>query len=698
MTSNATLEPATNLAVSLWVRTTAIEGTLVEKGDAGCDLPSWKLALYDGSVNFQWRSESAYGSRGAPQDSRINDGSWHHVALSMAIPTGEVTLYVDGRTSDSGSGPALGIDYDAAALSTTDLIVGSLGTCDTAPSAVGDIDDLRFYAAQLSAADIWAMEPAYATTTTLEMDPAVPVAGEETRLFARIQPYPPNAGTIKFHYTVNGGPDQVLESPVSVIGSGLLEFGGGNPLPLGHYVFQAVYDGVGPAQPSTSNQIEFTISPYPTSTSLTGAWTQLPAEPFQLSAATTFVTPRQGASPSGPLTLYDITGQDPVEVTTVGGCHWQSQPGTCNAFFQVPGLAIGTYKLRAHFEGSGFVASSDSPVFDLVVAKGTPTITISASPNPVQAHHPSYVTATRYAPGALNQPTDGVLLIRDLATGNVLSTSNPGGSWLQVEVPTAALGTHQFAAEWSGNAQFTSGSATTTLQIVSDVLEATGVGINSATFYPVVDGYRDTVSARGTRSEPISVAITIKNSSGSIVRKASIARASGAYSWAWNGKNTAGTLLPAGTYRIYQVLKDAAGTTKTVASSVTLSRKKLYWYTTDLYRSASQYQKKTSSWGAWLFTMPSATSYRYLRLYVDGRTTGWGSYGAHDRRQCSWSTFGPGCASHAGALGLFTGWSSIRLNDTYDRNGRYVRSYVWAEYGSVSVLKLRLHLQYGILK
>jgi hypothetical protein len=150
------------------------------------------------------------------------------------------------------------------------------------------------------------------------------------------------------------------------------------------------------------------------------------------------------------------------------------------------------------------------------------------------------------------------------------------------------------------------------------------------------------------------------------------------------------------------VLKDPAGNTKTVRQSVVVSSKRLYWHSTDIYKSPSQAQKKASSWGAWLFSMPSGVAYKSLRLYVSGHSdiTFYPSgFGPQDFRLCPLSRISTACVEIDGRFSLIDGWSSVALNATYDRSGRNVRAYVWAGVGGhVVVHRLRLHLWYAILK
>ena len=102
-----------------------------------------------------------------------------------------------------------------------------------------------------------------------------------------------------------------------------------------------------------------------------------------------------------------------------------------------------------------------------------------------------------------------------------------------------------------------------------------------ATFYPVVDAYRDTDKFSGIRSEPLSVEISIYNSGATRVRNDALPRASGAYSWTWKGKNNAGTLVASGKYKVVQKLTDTHANSLTVTRYVTVSHKTIHYFDGD---------------------------------------------------------------------------------------------------------------------
>ncbi len=386
---------------------------------------------------------------------------------------------------------------------------------------------------------------------------------------------------------------------------------------------------------------------------------------------------------------WDLLGQG----TSLGGdwlSGWSSR-------LTIPSLPEGVHTLRARYPGTTAFAPSSATI-QVTVARRASVVSIGAGSLEVQAHHPLILYPN--VVGVSCTPPTGTLTLREGAT--VLGVvAAPGG---EVTIASLSLGPHVLTADYEGDLNnFPGTSDPFTVIVVSDVVDATVGALTYAKFYPYKDGYRDSVTARGTRAERVAVAFAVRDSTGKVVRTGSIASGTGAYAWAWNGRRASGTRVAAGTYTIWTTLKDAAGTTKSVRQSVAVSAKRLYWYTTDLYKTSTQTQKSTSNWGAWQFAMPSGVAYKNLRLYVYGHsniTFDPSGFGSHDRRTCPFSTIDAGCTRTTYRLGFIDGWSSGAVNATYGRSGRYVRAYVWAggDGGKVWVRRLRLHVAYALLK
>ena len=83
------------------------------------------------------------------------------------------------------------------------------------------------------------------------------------------------------------------------------------------------------------------------------------------------------------------------------------------------------------------------------------------------------------------------------------------------------------------------------------------------------------------------VTISIYNANNKRVKLVTKSSASGGYSYAWNGRNGKGDVLPAGKYRIVQKLVDEFGTTKSFTNYANLSRKKLVTLTKTITKNGS---------------------------------------------------------------------------------------------------------------
>jgi hypothetical protein len=180
-------------------------------------------------------------------------------------------------------------------------------------------------------------------------------------------------------------------------------------------------------------------------------------------------------------------------------------------------------------------------------------------------------------------------------------------------------------------------------------VSATRLSTAPTTFYPVVDGYGDTITIKGVTLEPATVSIKIYKSSGSLVRTLSLGTRNGSFSTKWDGRNKAGTLFSAGTYKVRHYLKDAKGNVLTKDTSVTLSWRKVKWIAASTSKYGDQYawsakagtgaiSKSGSSFtdgvrltggssdnsyavARWSFSLRSALAYKSLKIQVLGKST-----------------------------------------------------------------------------
>ena len=323
----------------------------------------------------------------------------------------------------------------------------------------------------------------------------------------------------------------------------------------------------------------------------------------------------------------------------------------------------------------------------------------------------------------------GTIEWRDADTDAVLDTRS-------VDDPALSLGplpagVRHYVAEYSGDADHAPATSPVfTLTVVADTVEATGVGLQYTTFYPPTDSYRDTVAVRGVRAEPISVGIRIYGPTGSLVRSATVARASGAYAYAWNGRNSGGTILANGKYKVVQTLTDEAGTKRVVTTYVNLSNKKLVTYSTYVTKLGSSLSAKGSGSGGSVVTSTSAgyaklnpgsagwalAGWEFVPAFGDGLQVGdipgvregprqrpthlHRDAGLHDAAPVRAPGTTP-CFDRYRAIGNASGalaWYQTGSTSAANRSGRYVRGLVDAGYGSTYVYKARVKVVYAILR
>jgi subtilisin family serine protease len=114
------------------------------------------------------------------------------------------------------------------------------------------------------------------------------------------------------------------------------------------------------------------------------------------------------------------------------------------------------------------------------------------------------------------------------------------------------------------------------------------------TFYPYPDGYRDTFSPGVTRNEGGTLTLSVRTSTGALVRTITATRAAGSTSLTWDGRNGSGVIVSAGTYTWQYTAADTAGNSRTsTAQTVYVSAKKLVAKTQVFW----QYGRVAYGWG-----------------------------------------------------------------------------------------------------
>ncbi len=356
-----------------------------------------------------------------------------------------------------------------------------------------------------------------------------------------------------------------------------------------------------------------------------------------------------------------------------------------------------------------------------------------ATDQPLQEHHVITLQAQIQAPSD-GWATDATVTFEPVvadAGPTCVSAVNPENGTL-CEIPTMAPGYYQYHVTYSGNAVFASSvSDPFDFTIEPDTFDATGIGVSASTFYPYKDSYLDTVSIRGTRNEPMSVLIRIYRPTGALLRTISIAKGTGAYSFAWNGRYSTGTMLATGRYRVTQTLTDS-GASKSFTSYTTLSAKRLVTRTTYVTKKGNAITAKgtdgngsisiSSSGGytklvgryptgttaiGYQFALPSAAVYKSISFQVytkGGLRVPPNEIGLQNFKTCPYvaGSWDINCFDHwkafpsSGSSGL--SWTSASGSATNDRYSRTVRGSVSVINGTMYVYTARIKVTYGVLQ
>jgi len=284
-------------------------------------------------------------------------------------------------------------------------------------------------------------------------------------------------------------------------------------------------------------------------------------------------------------------------------------------------LTPGTHSIVASFNGFETWDASASAPKSVTVGIAT-TIDLSSSLNPALSSQA--VTINAVVTPTSGTLSGGTLSILDAFDGRTIATPALGPLTNSLSVTrTFAPGSHPFTATYTGDETFGPSSRSLPQSIVADnVVDASGLRVSYATFYPVIDNYRDTEIIRGRLNEPASVLIRVYSPAGSLIKTFDLGlRDPGDYAIAWNGRASSGRILAAGTYKIVQRLTDTVANVKKAEFLVALSHKKLVWTTATVTRYGSQYSAAGHG-GTGFVTTTGSPYYRGVRI---SSGSGWAS-------------------------------------------------------------------------
>jgi hypothetical protein len=375
------------------------------------------------------------------------------------------------------------------------------------------------------------------------------------------------------------------------------------------------------------------------------------------------------------------------------------------ALYQLgPAASPGVHAIKAVYGGDGTYAGSESATVNVTVGPRQATVTLTLS----GPHDATGATAQKGdilgatvkvvdAVGSSLTP-DGTI---DLKVDGVVKTSFPVVTVTPAQLDTSewTLGTHTVSAVYKpSGADFAAAEDSHDVNVVANMVEAVGFNATYTTVYPYKDGYRDTTTLRGRRDEPATVRVMVYNASAKKVFDKSVPLGTGAWGVAWNGRTSAGTMLPAGKYTVKQRVTDALGLSRTLPSTyVTLSAKRLYTYTKVLKKDYAHRSAQSTHAIAWQFTLPSATVYKKLVFATYAKSAAGGGFGPHDFAACPKATWDTSCAYPIASIGSTFAWRSVTGVVARNRASTYVRLYA-ASSTRTNLKYGRVTVTYGILR
>ena len=744
--SSPTLEPAGSFTIMFWVRSPDViastNQTIVQKNFYGCDVgSSWSAGQSWQAVDARVLRTGYASSSGLGTDTRIPpwNGGWHEIALVVDPGSmyGEVSAWIDGFKLVQPLGAPFTVRYDATGRIDDHLTLGGPGAaCPSLKAFHGDVDDLRLYDSALTDDQVLAMMPVFPTTSSVlvSQDGSADLSSITTdrdALFESIITPAPAIGDGSFYLAKDGGPEALFATrDIVAAGFGALYVSvPAGSLEPGSYTIRAQWNGGPNWLTSSSAAKAFTVHRRTVAMTLAASPSgDLPGGGSTLTAALQVVDPPSSSAITGSIEFHDVTGGGDVLIGTTP-LSYVGSPSWNRATIHVGGLTTGTHTYQARYAGSDALAGGTAQT-TVTIGRQPSSLSMTLAPNPVL--NTGHATATvslgtgrkdGVAVPPLPAPT-GTLRLKRVSDGAIIGSatvSHTGG--YTFTLPVMATGSVVLVADYLGDVNFVpSTSGPVTLVIKSDIVDATGITTSYSTFYPVIDGYRDTVQIKGVRNEPIAVAIRVYSSSNVLVKSATVASGTGAYAVSWNGRTSSGAVRASGTYRVVQTLTDSHGVRRVVTTSVSLSKKKLHYYTKTLsklgsklasvghilggqvlkYANGSIRIDSNGAWAAagWQFTLPSATVYKSITMGVYGNATSpLNKMMAQSFTVCSYSPIWVlACFGQYQAIHSTKSWTTRSISPAYNRNGTTVRVAVSSLSGWAKIYKVRLVVRYGILR
>jgi hypothetical protein len=238
----------------------------------------------------------------------------------------------------------------------------------------------------------------------------------------------------------------------------------------GIHSITAHYAGDSNTTPSTSAAVTENVTPAPTTTTITSS-----LNPSVYGQAVTFVaawTPAAAGTAGGTISFYQ--GSTLLTSFSISAAAPQ---------ITLSNLAAGTYNLTAQFTpfSPNYAASTSAPLTQ-TVNQATPLIQISSNVNPSTFGQSVTLNASISTTGHFSSANNGTLTFLDNGA-SIGSVTLPGNTNFATLTSTALnTGAHSITVNYSGDANYTSGTSAPFTQTVN--LEPTTTFIASSTYTP----------------------------------------------------------------------------------------------------------------------------------------------------------------------------------------------------------------------
>jgi large repetitive protein len=352
----------------------------------------------------------------------------------LGTPSGKVTFFIDG----AAQAPITANSSGVATFTTNSL---TPGTHAIGASYSGDANFTG------SSAPTLAQIVKPNSTTTLATSASPTVSGQPVTFTATVASGSGGTPTGSITFTLDG----TAGTPVALVGGKatltITTFGAGT------HTVVAAYSGDTTFAPSASGTLTQIVNKASVTTTLASSGSAVFGQPVTFTATINPAAPGAGA-PSGTV-VFTIDGtQEPV--ATVSGN---------TATFTTSALATGSHTVGAAYSGDANFTAGNSAPLTQVVKKASVTPVVTSSANPAVSGQPVALTVTIVptAPGA-GTPTGTVIFSVDGVSQPSMALSG-GAATLTLSKLSSA--NHTITASYSGDGNFTSGTAAAFTQTVT---------------------------------------------------------------------------------------------------------------------------------------------------------------------------------------------------------------------------------------